>query len=112
MKKSEVFIMYNLIGGRVKFSALSNEKVRKEMISLFRSLRKAISPIEDELKITETPASQGNAEEMRRNILDEEYSGEEIIKISEDSLVTAFAESGVDLPILAVLNTFNPVLKN
>ena len=111
MKKSEVFVMYNLIGGRIKFSALKNEKVRKDMMTLFRSLRKAIGPIEDELKITETPSTMGETEAVRNDILDEEYKGEPIVKVDEDSIVNAFADSGVDLPILAVLNTFNQAIK-
>ena len=111
MKKSDVFVMYNLIGGRIKFSALKNEKVRKDMMNLFRSLRKAIGPIEDELKITETPSTMGEAEDIKNNILEEEYAGEPLVKVDEDSIVNAFADSGVDLPILAVLNTFNPVIK-
>lgn len=110
MKKSDIFVMYNLIGGNVKFVALSDEKTRKDIITLFRALRKAIGPIEDELKITETPSAQGSVEEVRNNILSEPYQGEALPKISEDTIVNAFSESGCNLPLLVVLNAFKELM--
>lgn len=110
MKKSDIFVMYNLIGGNIKFAALHDEKARKEIMDLFRSLRRAVGPIEDELKITETAAAQGSIEEMRNKILEEEYKGEELQKVSEDTIVSALAESGCNLPLLVVINAFKEVI--
>lgn len=110
MKKREVLIMYNLLGGRIKFVSLQDANVRADIMKLFRALRTAVTSIEDELKILEAPAMQGATESAQNEILAEEAEGVALPLIPEDSIVTAFAESGVDLPISVVLNTFKTVL--
>ena len=111
MTKSEVISIYSFLGNGIKMSALSSKETRDNILLLIRELRKAATGIFDELKVTEEPAIEGNAKEVQDKILAEPYEGT-FTKIDEDTLLTAIAESKVDIPILTALNSFKELFKD
>lgn len=111
MKKSEVISIYSFLGNNIKMSALSKEEVRNAIIKLIRELKKSADEIFNELKVVNEPAFDGNKEEVQNKILEEDYPNN-FTKVDEDVLLTAIAESKVEIPVLAVLNSFKEIIKN
>ena len=111
MKKNEVVSIYSFLGNGIKMNVLSSEETRTALVGLIRELRKAAAEIFEELKVVEEPAFEGNKEEVRNSIMNEEYKGT-FTKIDEDVLLTAIAESKIDVPILTVLNSFEEIVKH
>ena len=110
MRKSEVITIYSFLGNGIKMSALSSPETRKAFLTLMREMKKAAEDIYNELKVVEEPAFEGNREEVKEKIL-EEPCEMKFTKIKEDLLMTAIAESKLDVPILAVLNSFNEIIE-
>lgn len=111
MKKSEVISIYSFLGNGLKMSALSKEETRVALIKLIRELRKAATAIFDELKVVDEPAFDGDKTEVQNKILAEDYDGT-FTKVDEDILLTAIAESKVDIPVLTALNSFGEIVKD
>lgn len=111
MTKSEVISIYSFLGNGIKMSALSSKETRDSILLLIRELRKAANTIFDELKVTHEPAIDEDTKEVQNKILAEPYDGT-FTKIDEDTLLTAIAESKIDVPVLTALNSFNELLKD
>lgn len=111
MKNNEVVALYTFLGNGIKMSALSEEKTRDSILKLIRELRKASTQIFDELKVSEEPAFSENQKEVQEKVLNEECTVE-FTKLDEDVLLTAIAESKIDVPVLAVLNSFKELIKD
>ena len=111
MTKSEVISIYSFLGNGLKMSALSSKETRDSVLLLIRELRKAATGIFDELKVTEEPAFDGDSKEVQNKILAETYDGT-FTKIDEDTLLTAIAESKIEVPILTALNSFKELFED
>jgi hypothetical protein len=111
MTKREVVTIYSFLGNGIKMSALSTPETRKAFITLIREMKKAADEIYKELSVVDEPAFDGDKEEIRNKILEEPYELK-VTKIDEELLMAAIAESKVDIPILAVVNSFDEIIKH
>ena len=111
MTKGEVLTIYSFLGNSIKMSALSTPEIRKAFITLIREIKKAADDVYKELSVVNEPAFDGNKEEIRNKIL-EEPCETEFTKIEEELLMAAIAESKVDIPILAIINSFDEIIKH
>lgn len=109
MKKNNILNYYTFLGNNIKMTVLSDPEIRKEFISFFRALRKIAAPVFTELNLSSdaTEAEQ----EMNKQILEEEIT-EELPKIKEETLFTIFADCNLDLPVLALINDFEPFISD
>lgn len=92
-------------------TALSDAEVRQAFIRFFRGLRQIANPIMDEIAATAQPPLDQAADEVNRQILGEEVTTE-LPKVKEEMLMTFLAESKVEVPVIAVLNSFEGFLED
>lgn len=111
MKKSEVISVYSFLGNGIKMSALSDKQTRDDILQLIRELKKAADEIFNELKVINEPAFEGNKQEVQNKILNEPCEAK-FTKVKESTLLDAIAESKIDVPVLAVFNSFKEVIKD
>lgn len=111
MTKESLITCYQFLGNNVKMAALSDAGVRQEFIRFFRGLRQVANPIMEEIAATSQPPLDQAADEVYRQILGEEVTAE-LPKIKEEMLMTFLAESKVEVPVIAVLNSFEGLLED
>lgn len=114
MNKGDILNIYTFLGNSVKMTALTDAGVRSDVIGFIRSIRKLAIPILDELNVSKEPAFAGDEKavrEAKESVLNEEYTGE-LPKIKTDSLMDAVIGSKIDIPVIAVLNSFEPFLED
>ena len=109
MKKTNLISYYSFLGKSIKMSALSDKQTRDEFIKFFRDFRKIVNSIMGELNAPDGHEAKEIDDEIRKDVLEEEYEGT-LPKIKEDTLLQAIAESGVDVPIIAVITELEPFL--
>lgn len=110
MTKREVNTIYSFLGNGIKMSALSSPETRKAFLTLMREMKRAAEDIYNELRVIEEPAFEGNREEVKKEILNETCDVK-FTKIKEDLLMAAIAESKLEVPIAAVLNSFDEIIE-
>lgn len=110
MKKNDIVSVYTFLGSNLKINLLTDHDLRVAVVGFLRALRKAVSPIFDELKVLDTPALKGE-KAVENTILEEEYTGD-VPKIKADYLLEAISLCGVELPMLTVLNVFDPFIED
>ncbi len=111
MTKENIITCYQFLGNNVKIGALSDAEIRSAFIRFFRQLRKIALPIMEELKAVFEPPLDQAADEVNRQILLEEVTTE-LPKIKEEILMTFLAESKVEVPVIAILNSFEELLED
>lgn len=111
MTKENIITCYQFLGNNVKIGALSDADIRSAFIRFFRQLRKAALPIMEELKAVSEPPLDQAPEEVNKQILAEEVEGE-LPKITEECLLSVLAENKLNVPVVAILNSFDEMLED
>lgn len=114
MNKGDILNIYTFLGNSVKMTALTDSGVRSDVIGFLRAIRRLALPILDELRVSNEPAFAGDEkaiQEAKESVLNEEYTGK-LPKIKTDSLMDAVIGSKIDIPVIAVLNSFEPFLED
>lgn len=111
MTKETLITCYQFLGENVKIGALSNATTRAAFIKFFRELRKLVLPIYEEIKAVNEPPLDQAPDETHRQILGETVEGD-LPKIKEDFLLDVLAENKLDVPVIAILNSFEELIEN